>query len=146
MLFLLVVDVRGAKGRLANEDKAVERICKAIAQEPNNKYFQEQLNKFEHAREQCGSSELEMSSLLLEEDPMMNRSDSHTSAVSVLAAETRLVPVSGLAGASTRNRRMMKSRTAAIAAVLVTAAALLWAASHYFGIGIPAGILMATDG
>src|SRR5881396_2666238 len=92
----------------------------------------------------CGSSELEMSSLLSEEDPMMNRSDSHKSAVSVLAAETRSMPVSGLAGASTRNQQMMKSRSAAIATVLVTAAALLWAASYYFGIGIPAGILMAS--
>src|SRR5439155_26754931 len=78
---------------------------------------------------ECGSSEPEMSSLLSEEDPMM---------------KTRSVPVSGLAGAATRNQEMMKSRSAAIATVLVTAAALLWAASYYFGIGIPAGILMAS--
>ena len=58
--------------------------------------------------------------------------------------KTRSVPVSGMAGASTRNQQMMKPRSAAIAAVLVTAAALLWAASHHFGIGIPAGILMAS--
>src|SRR5207249_6119929 len=77
---------------------------------------------------ECGSSEPEMSSLLSEEDPMM---------------KTRSVPVSGMAGASTRNQQMMKPRSAAIAAVLVTAA-LLWAASYYFGIGIPAGILMAS--
>src|SRR2546422_2020007 len=78
---------------------------------------------------ECGSSEPEMSSLLSEEDPMM---------------KTRSVPVSGMAGASTRNQQMMKPRSAAIATVLVTAAALLWAASYYFGIGIPAGILMAS--
>src|SRR2546422_7674152 len=58
---------------------------------------------------ECGSSEPEMSSLLSEEDPMM---------------KTRSVPVSGLAGASTRNQQMMKSRSAAIATVLVTAALL----------------------
>src|SRR2546428_8325280 len=49
-----------------------------------------------------------------------------------------------MAGASKRSQQMMNPRSAAIAAVLVTAAALLWAASYYFGIGIPAGILMAS--
>src|SRR5256712_13058542 len=56
----------------------------------------------------------------------------------------RAVPVSGMAGASTRNEQMMKPRRGAIAAVLVTPAGVLWAGSHYFGLGIPAGILMAS--
>ncbi len=38
----------------------------------------------------------------------------------------------------------MKSRYAPAAMILITVAALLWAASHYLGLGMPAGVLMAS--
>jgi len=40
--------------------------------------------------------------------------------------------------------QIIKSRSLLIAAVLVTVAALLWAASQYFALGIPSGVLTAS--
>jgi proton glutamate symport protein len=40
--------------------------------------------------------------------------------------------------------QIIKTRTLAVAAALVTVAVLLWAATHYLGVAIPAGVLTAS--